>query len=227
MAGELAFDVEAAIVALETQKAGIDDAIAALRRYQALGLQGGPHTDSRSADPANIPNDAFFGLSIGEAAKKYLGIIKRKQSLREITDALDRGGLPHASGNFLGTVATMLGRHAKKDPDLVRVGRGDWGLAGWYGNRRPTKQVASRPNVKKAKKARAFKKDSAILSNREMAIAVLQENNAPMHIASLMAAIKAKYGRSVLKDTLVGDLSRGLKKNEFIRQAPSVYGLPS
>ncbi len=55
--------------------------------------------------------------------------MKRKQSIREIADALDRGGLPHASGDFLGTVTTMFGRHAKKDLDLVRVGRGDWGLA--------------------------------------------------------------------------------------------------
>jgi hypothetical protein len=61
-------------------------------------------------NPANIPDDAFFGLSIGEAAKKYLGIVKRKPSIGEIADALDRGGLPHASGDFVGTVTTMLGR---------------------------------------------------------------------------------------------------------------------
>lgn len=227
MAGELAFDVEAAIAALEAQKTGIDETIAALRRYQGLGFQGsGVIVESRAIDPASIPDDAFFGLSIGEAAKKYLGIIKRKQSIREIAEALDRGGLPHASGDFVATVATMLSRHAKKDGDLVRVGRGDWGLAAWYGNRRPAKQPATKSVVKKPKKSkRATGKGAAVLSNREMALEILRSNGAPMHIEALISAIRSKYGRPVLKDTLVGDLSRGVKKNEFVRPEPSVYGI--
>ena len=71
-----------------------------------------------------IPDDAFFGLSIGEAAKKYLMMVKKKQSVREIADALDRGGLPHTSSNFVATVGTMMNRTAQ-ELDLVRVGRGE------------------------------------------------------------------------------------------------------
>src|SRR5438477_411254 len=65
---------------------------------------------AKPIDPAMISDDAFFGLSITEAAKKYLGMVKRKQTVREIADALDRGGLPHTSSNFVATVATMLRR---------------------------------------------------------------------------------------------------------------------
>lgn len=226
MAGEQAFDVEAAIVALEAQRTGIEETIAALRRYQAM-VQGSPSPETRSVDPANIPDDAFFGLSIGEAAKKYLSIVKRKQSIRDIADALDRGGLPHASGDFVGTVATMLRRQATKDSELVRVGRGDWGLAAWYGNRRPAKQSPAKPAGKKKSKTRerTSAKAQGVLPNKKMATLVIHEHGSPMHIDRILEAIQKKFGRTVLKDTLVGDLSRGIKKNEFVRVEPSVYGL--
>ena len=231
MAGEQAFDVEAAIAALEAQKAGIDDAIAALRRYQAMGLQGSSTTNEpRSVDPANIPGDAFFGLSIGEAAKKYLGIVKRKQSIREIAEALDRGGLPHASGDFVATVATMLRRHATKDSDLVRVGRGDWGLAGWYGNRRPAAR-ATMPQRSRKQTRTAGRTPSRATQHRdqtsvpEMIHVVISAEGKPVSVDGITALIKAKFGRNVPKQTLVSALSRGVKAGRFNRPGTSLYGL--
>ena len=230
MAGEQAFDVEAAIAALEVQKASIDETIAALRRYQALGLQGGTApAESRAVDPANIPGDAFFGLSIGEAAKKYLGIVKRKQSIREIAEALDRGGLPHASGDFVGTVSTMLRRHATKDAELVRVGRGDWGLAGWYGNRRPAARQV--PNGKKrGKKSRGDKPQrksskTSRMSVNDMVNQILTDHGKPLSVAEINAMIEGMSGKIVPKQTLVSVLSRGVKAGRLNRPGTSVYGI--
>ena len=209
MANEPVNDVAAFRAKLLSQKAAIDEMLAALDRYAAAGVAVVVPPTEQTVDPADIPDDAFFGMSIGEAAKKYLSMVKKKQSIREIADALDSGGLPHASGDFAGTVATMLRRHANKDPELVRVGRGDWGLSAWYGNRRPAKQQAtvSKPSPKKAKRARTSRKVSASMSTKDMAASVIRERGEPMHIQDLMGAIKEKFGRSVLKDTLAGDLS--------------------
>ena len=151
------FDFEAVITHLEAKRASLDAAISALRLALDMGattaLSGAtPSAATKPIDPANIRDDAFFGLSIGDAAKRYLEMVKRKQSIKEIADALDRGGLPHTSSNFMNTVGTMLNRAAKNDPELVRVGRGEWGLAGWYGNRRP------KPEPPKRTRARARKR---------------------------------------------------------------------
>jgi hypothetical protein len=149
---------EGVIADLMAKRDAIDVTIANLRAIQAGGaapvagsVVAGP---SKPIDPMNIRDDAFFGLSIGEGAKRYLEMVKRKQSVKEIAEALDRGGLPHTSTNFVNTVGTMINRLAKTDPDLVRVGRGEWGLAAWYGNRRP-KPPEPPKKKRRAKKRRA------------------------------------------------------------------------
>jgi hypothetical protein len=157
---ELKIDYEAVLVDLEGKRDALEAAIAAVRTIMQMGAHIGVAVAGagRQVDPQNLPNDAFFGLSIGEAAKKYLNIVKRKQSTREIADALEKGGLPHTSTNFLNTVTTMLSRQARTDSELVKVGR-DWGLAAWYGNRRPsqsrTPKEAKRKPGRRAGKARA------------------------------------------------------------------------
>jgi hypothetical protein len=151
-------DYEAVLTDLQSKRDSLDTAIAAIRAVLTSGAHvavgGGSGAAGRTFDPASIPDDAFFGLSIVEGAKKFLTMVRRKQSVKELADALDRGGLPHSSTNFVATVATMLNR--ADDPDLVRVGRGEWGLAPWYGNRRPKVEP-----VKRTKKKRAQRKAKA------------------------------------------------------------------
>jgi hypothetical protein len=147
-------DYEAVLADLEAKRASLDTAIAALRVTMNLSASAAPGASAmpsaKPIDPASIQDDAFFGLSIGEAAKKYLQMVRRKQSVKEIAEALERGGLPHTSANFVNTVGTMLNRAALSDPEFVRVGRGEWGLAAWYGNRRPKPPEP----VKKTKRSR-------------------------------------------------------------------------
>lgn len=152
---------EGVLADLVTKRDAIDAMIANLRQIMSLGTPssiagtaGSVAAVSKPIDPASIRDDAFFGLSIAEAAKRYLEMVKRKQSVKDIADALERGGLPHTSNNFVNTVGTMINRASMTDPELVRVGRGEWGLAGWYGNRRPKPvEVPKKRRSKKRKKA--------------------------------------------------------------------------
>ena len=222
---------EAVLVDLRARRASIDAAIAAIEQFQtALAGQPGEGIAVRQMDPTSISEDAFFGLSIVEAAKKYLGMVKRKQSIKEIADALDRGGLPHTSTNFVATVATMLRR--ANDPDLAKVGRGDWGLAGWYGNRRPKQEPVKR--TKKAKRAKPVKSklvsiphaDSADETLMEATEAVLRAHGQGLHVDELLAKVRERTGRDVARATLVGMLAEKVRKGEkFARPEPSVYAL--
>jgi hypothetical protein len=234
-------DYEAVLVDLEAKRAALDAAIAALRQVMSLGASTAspfaPGQSARQVDPANIPDDAFFGLSIGEAAKKYLTIVKRKQSVREIADALERGGLPHTSSDFVNTVGTMLGRYSKVDSEMVRVGRGDWGLASWYGNRRPKVEPVKKGKAKRAKRdGRARASKPKLLTAARSAVdggglldhaeAVLREHGSALDIADLLKRVGERAGRDVAKTTLVGMLSKKVREQDtFSRPSPGTYGL--
>jgi hypothetical protein len=90
----------------------------------AVGLVGGG---------ADIPPDAFFGLTIPEAAKKYLAIVHRPQSLQEIADGLLKGGMVTTAKDFPATIHAIFRRNA--EGEIIRVGD-NWALAEWY-NKKP------------------------------------------------------------------------------------------
>jgi hypothetical protein len=238
-------DYEAVIADLDAKRAALDAAIAALRLAVSIGAQVTMGTagavPAKPIDPASIPDDAFFGLSIGEAAKKYLLMVKRKQSVREIADALERGGLPHTSSNFVNTVATMLNRTAK-DQELVRVGRGEWGLAAWYGNRRPKQEpVKKTPKRAQSKAERSIKlrptanKESSASSPgatvmepsvRQLAERTLRAAGKPLHLTEILKRIEAETGRQVKRDTLAGLFSIAVRKNDmFTKTGPGTFGM--
>ena len=80
---------------------------------------------------ADFGHDAFFGMTVGEAAKKYLKAVKKTVSIPVLVDALLAGGLKSASSNMRENVRSILGRH----PDFVRI-NGEFGLAEWYSGRK-------------------------------------------------------------------------------------------
>lgn len=87
--------------------------------------------------PVHIQEDTFFGMSIVEAAAKYLAMKKKTQTTKQIAEALEAGGLQNQSGNFGNTVGSVLNRNAdSSSPTFVNISRGTWGLASWYGGRR-------------------------------------------------------------------------------------------
>jgi hypothetical protein len=115
---------EAVIADLEAKKAAIDNVITALR---ALTSTSGTTAQAHSGHIA--PNE-FHGLSITDAVKKYLGVLKQKQSTQDLIKALDAGGPPPVS---YPTLYAVLRRRQKTFGDIVNM-KGDWGLAEWYPN---------------------------------------------------------------------------------------------
>jgi hypothetical protein len=144
MASE-SIDYERVIADLESKRAAfnaaVDGAILGLRHVVAAiaGLPTvqiqGAHIPSTAVVGGGITPDMFFGLGIAEAAIKYLSVVKKQQSSREITDALEAAGYHHTSQNFLNTVNTALYRRVKDEGDVVKIGR-NWALAEWYPGRR-------------------------------------------------------------------------------------------
>jgi hypothetical protein len=86
----------------------------------------------------DIAHDAFFGMSLPEAAKKYLSIVKRTTPHPAFCDALLDGGFKTSATNFREVVRSTLSRH----PDFVKIS-GQWGLSEWYGNRGARKSKRS------------------------------------------------------------------------------------
>ena len=130
MASEV-IDYEAVLVDLEAKKAAIEGVIAGIRQLLALGaLTGAGASGIRGFEATTVESDTFFGMSIGEGAKKFLRMIKRKQSAAKIAEALEAGGFSHTSKSFPNTVRTTLLRMAV-DGEVVQVGK-EWGLPEWY-----------------------------------------------------------------------------------------------
>lgn len=101
----------------------------------------------------SIPSDAFFGMSLVDATKKYLGILKKPQGTKAIVDALERGRLQHSSKSLYSTLFTVLTRRASKDGDIVKIGL-EWGLTEWYpGLRRKVARREEQPEQPSSEEA--------------------------------------------------------------------------
>ena len=122
---------------LIARRAKLDAAISAIQ--EAMGLSAGSGASvvapAGGAGTEALRSDSFFGMTVIEAAKKYLAMSKRTKTAQEITDALKNGGYTFATGNPMATVTSVLHRSDAKGGDLVRVNKGTWGLAEWYPGR--------------------------------------------------------------------------------------------
>lgn len=74
-------------------------------------------------------------MSIADATRKLLASQKRQMTNPEILAALKGGGLILNSADPLNTIGAVITRRFKEVGDIVRVGRGVWGLKEWYPNR--------------------------------------------------------------------------------------------
>ena len=116
-----------------------------------------------------------MGKSIPAATKLYLSAVKKKQTTKEITNALRDGGVESTSKNFDNIVTTALHR-LRMSGVLLRFKDGGWGLAELYpanirasiGQPSKAKQATKRYRSpkKKTKRARTKKKPGEGLEAR-------------------------------------------------------------
>lgn len=142
---------DSAVSEVQTKIEELKTTLATLLRLQ--GEYGGaPVAQSRGAETA-ISHDTFFNMTIGDAAKKYLAMVKSTKSTAEIGTALEQGGLKHSSKAFPTTVRSILGQRE----DFTRVPNGDWGLTEWYPGMGRGKKPKAEKSAKPKSKAKAAK----------------------------------------------------------------------
>ena len=128
---------EAVLADLRAKRAELDTAIATIERVMgiATGATGTPQAAITASGAGVVRDGMFFGLSLTEAAQAYLQAVRRKQSAREIAEALERGGFHHTSKDFPNTVRAILSRNAANEGDFIKL-QTDWGLSTWFPGRR-------------------------------------------------------------------------------------------
>jgi len=123
---------EAVLADLRAKRAQIDTAIATIEAIRG-GMSAAPIA---SADtPLGEGPGWLLGLTIPDAAKKLLAT--RRQPLRnpDIAEAFRAGGLAMNSKDPVNTIGSVLTRRFAEVGDIVKVGRGTWGLREWYPGR--------------------------------------------------------------------------------------------
>ena len=127
---------------LQGQKQKIEEAIALLE-----SLRGGPVVVKSVGNAAGTSNatavsqvdwgpGAFLGMSIVDATKKLLHAKRQPMRTVDIVSELEGGGLVLNSSDKVNTVGSILLRRFYQVEDIVRQGRGVWGLAEWHPGRK-------------------------------------------------------------------------------------------
>ena len=78
-------------------------------------------------------------MSVQEAIRAFLNLMKEPKSAREITDGLAYGGLDHKAKDLYQTVFPTLQRMKEKG-EVDKLGNGDWGLSEWYDRKNSTEE---------------------------------------------------------------------------------------
>jgi hypothetical protein len=193
-----------------------------------------------------IHPDSFFGLSIIEAAKKFLKMARRAQHLNAIADALAQGGLKRPADNVMSGILVR----AAKGREVIKVGKGMWGLTEWYPkppkepieDRRKRAAPRKAPSAKKlaAPKKKVARKAPSTLT--EAASAPAPKNGArpsdvalevmraaagkPLHAEEITKRINER-GVATSRLPIESFLSRQVKAGKMQKVGPSVYALAS
>ncbi len=139
------FDYEQLLQNLLAERADLDRMIAWVQKRVGHAGEVTEKIASPSASssvPMRFPRlapDSFFRMTVPQAIKAYLNIAKRPKTAKDITAALDAGGLTHQAKNLYATVYPTLLR-MEGNNEVARVGKGEWGLTEWYPGGRKASQ---------------------------------------------------------------------------------------
>ena len=144
----------AALADLRAKRDKINNTIAVLEEMSGLKLvpaQSGTVEFAPSTPSGGIEETAgmYLGMSIVDASKKLLAMRKRTLGNVEIARELQAGGLAMNSKDPVNTVGSVLTRRFGEVGDVVKVGRGIWGLKEWYPGRsfKPSDKRLSREAI--------------------------------------------------------------------------------
>jgi hypothetical protein len=141
-------DYEALLADLEQDLNTLVQLIDYIRRKKLASLDRPDLAQSASATPSakartldgplgDIPRTAFSGMSTPEAIRAFLRTANARQTVKQITEGISRGGFHTTAKNLYSNVYSTLMRQEKAG-ELARVGS-EWGLAEWYSHVRREK----------------------------------------------------------------------------------------
>jgi hypothetical protein len=231
-------DYEAVLADLLARKAQLEMMIAGVEAFLGSAASGVVAVSASNGSVMSldrIPSHAFLKLSIGDATKKLLDMVKSKLTLPQIMQALEKGGLPPAKYS---TVYAVLRRRESQIGDILRMGE-EWGLTEWYPNNPNLRKRTEKPTKGKSKpkkKASAKKRSEATPAAGPARVAtlfeptstsidpvtpamtmldaseqVLLKSDGPLHAKDLAERLK-EYGKNTTASSLSGSLVQDTKK---------------
>ncbi len=240
---------------LKARRAQLDQAIAGIEvmlgEASVVGGGGEPIATKfgGSGPTPTIHPDTFFGLGIAEAAKKYLKMVRRAQHTKDIADALGQGGMKRPPENNLFSILVR----AAKGREVVKVGKGMWGLTEWYPKppKEPTEDRRKRPAARKASPAKAASAKNSAPQKKvaskptrvqrapevqtqstngarpsDVALEVMRAAGKPLHAAEITKRINER-GVETTRLPIEAFLNRQTKAGKMQKVAPSTFALAS
>ncbi len=230
-------DYDAVLNELYAKRDEIENAINTILFLQGSGSTAAPsgvaNGGARPTRAGVIPSNAFFSMSLVDAAKKYIELSQAKRTVTQIVQGLEEGGMPPQK---LGTVYAALRRRESTVGDIMKVGE-EWGLKDWFAGisiSESTKTKTTKSKKRKKKSAKKASKASAPatteptddieappeknkpatpkekpISILNAAHAILDKEGAPLHAEILVKRINETYGKTTtvksIAATLPGD----------------------
>ena len=141
---------------LEARKATLQAAIDSIKALMGQGaleaITANKSSSGETRNPDDVGPGAFHGMSIAQAAKKYLGIVRTKQSTGDIAAAIRKGGIETVAKNFYSNLYSIL----QRDRDFLKLGT-MWALSEWH----PTRPAHTpKGRKKKGKRGKASPQSS-------------------------------------------------------------------
>ena len=139
---------------LKAKKDQIEQAIAAIEGLRGISptasMNGGSTMAAagvtKSKNGAMDGPGALLGMSIVDAAKALLASKRTPLKNPEFAALFKSGGLHMNSKEPANTIGSVLTRRMAEVGDVVRVGRGTWGLKEWYPGRSFKVKEAGKPD---------------------------------------------------------------------------------
>lgn len=98
---ELPINYDSVLADLRAKREKLDAAIAGIELMLGLSSPSAATSPNTPIQAQEVESDSFFGMSIPDAARKFLGMRKKPQTTQEIADALNRGGRRGRNLGFL------------------------------------------------------------------------------------------------------------------------------
>lgn len=140
-------DPYAAVIAdLELKRAQIDQLIESLKAFRQAGIIP-PTMQNTDLTTGKDAAGEFAGKSMADATKIILLRNGQPMNNAAILEALEEGGLKSESQQPLNTLGSILNRRMNEVGDIIRVGRGIWGLKQWHSSEQLAQMALDEANT--------------------------------------------------------------------------------